>query len=102
MPDLFSLKEKPRDIHLYYLTKSKKYKLLRAVTGSHKALAKSRGVLEIKGLNPQSPKPSGEPVSVFRSSAETEGKERNTPPHTQSFVLNYDRLFLLHALEVAK
>lgn len=83
-PGLFSLKEKPRDIHLSYPTKNKKYKQWKAVTGSHVALAKSRGVLEIKGLSPKSPKSSGKPVSVFKPSAEIERKGGKSPPHTWS------------------
>ena len=97
-PGLFSLKEKPRDIHLCYSTKNKKYKQWRAVTGSHMALAKSRGLLEKQGLSPKSPKSSEEPVSVFKPSAEIEGKRGNSPPHTHRVVPNSDVLFLLHAL----
>lgn len=89
-PGLFSLKEKPRDILRRVIEVNKKYKHWRAVTGSHMALANSRGVLEIKSLSPKSPKFPREPVSVFKPSAEIEGKGGNTPTHTHRVVLNSD------------
>lgn len=98
-PGLFSLKEKPRDIHFYYSTKNKTYKQWRAVSGSHVALAKSR-ILEIRVWAQKVINVQGSQCSSLLQRIDR--KEGHTFLHTQSFVPNCDVLILLYALKVIK